>query len=164
MKPRRETGRRIWVSAPVESSPGHVTRGHRGYLQVNTRRYRQFFSSLRRFALVFCHRLKCKNVQQRERKNKTNLQVVLAFFQRLRLLRGELVSSLPDAIEELGEDFGGVRAIAGQQFVHGGSATVESPRGSMQVKVGRRGHVTPCLLYTSPSPRDATLSRMPSSA
>ena len=26
------------------------------------------------------------------------------------------------------------------------------------------GIVTPCLLYTSPSPRDATLSRMPSSA
>ena len=25
-------------------------------------------------------------------------------------------------------------------------------------------HVIPCLLYTSPSPRDATLSRMPSSA
>ena len=25
-------------------------------------------------------------------------------------------------------------------------------------------HPTPCLLYTSPSPRDATLSRMPSSA
>ena len=24
--------------------------------------------------------------------------------------------------------------------------------------------LTPCLLYTSPSPRDATLSRMPSSA
>ena len=27
-----------------------------------------------------------------------------------------------------------------------------------------REHVTFCLLYTSPSPRDATLSRMPSSA
>ena len=26
------------------------------------------------------------------------------------------------------------------------------------------GSWTPCLLYTSPSPRDATLSRMPSSA
>ena len=26
------------------------------------------------------------------------------------------------------------------------------------------GHVYNCLLYTSPSPRDATLSRMPSSA
>ena len=25
-------------------------------------------------------------------------------------------------------------------------------------------HINPCLLYTSPSPRDATLSRMPSSA
>ena len=26
------------------------------------------------------------------------------------------------------------------------------------------GQIIPCLLYTSPSPRDATLSRMPSSA
>ena len=26
------------------------------------------------------------------------------------------------------------------------------------------GNITACLLYTSPSPRDATLSRMPSSA
>ena len=28
----------------------------------------------------------------------------------------------------------------------------------------RSGKITFCLLYTSPSPRDATLSRMPSSA
>ena len=28
----------------------------------------------------------------------------------------------------------------------------------------KAGHALPCLLYTSPSPRDATLSRMPSSA
>ena len=28
----------------------------------------------------------------------------------------------------------------------------------------RTQQLTPCLLYTSPSPRDATLSRMPSSA
>ena len=27
-----------------------------------------------------------------------------------------------------------------------------------------QGHIQGCLLYTSPSPRDATLSRMPSSA
>ena len=27
-----------------------------------------------------------------------------------------------------------------------------------------KGHLADCLLYTSPSPRDATLSRMPSSA
>ena len=29
---------------------------------------------------------------------------------------------------------------------------------------GRTIHIKDCLLYTSPSPRDATLSRMPSSA
>ena len=31
-------------------------------------------------------------------------------------------------------------------------------------KVGEEATETICLLYTSPSPRDATLSRMPSSA
>ena len=31
-------------------------------------------------------------------------------------------------------------------------------------KVKKRPRANPCLLYTSPSPRDATLSRMPSSA
>ena len=31
-------------------------------------------------------------------------------------------------------------------------------------KSGKHDHVEACLLYTSPSPRDATLSRMPSSA
>ena len=30
--------------------------------------------------------------------------------------------------------------------------------------ISKANHITPCLLYTSPSPRDATLSRMPSSA
>ena len=30
--------------------------------------------------------------------------------------------------------------------------------------IGLTVHPRPCLLYTSPSPRDATLSRMPSSA
>ena len=31
-------------------------------------------------------------------------------------------------------------------------------------KVGLKSKVTSCLLYTSPSPRDKTVSRMPSSA
>ena len=31
-------------------------------------------------------------------------------------------------------------------------------------RVNNRAKVKDCLLYTSPSPRDATLSRMPSSA
>ena len=35
---------------------------------------------------------------------------------------------------------------------------------SLLVEVFRHSEKTACLLYTSPSPRDATLSRMPSSA
>ena len=34
-----------------------------------------------------------------------------------------------------------------------------------KLKAGiNKAKINPCLLYTSPSPRDATLSRMPSSA
>ena len=42
----------------------------------------------------------------------------------------------------------------------------EFPRGSkVKVKpIGFKENILICLLYTSPSPRDATLSRMPSSA
>ena len=35
---------------------------------------------------------------------------------------------------------------------------------SEMVKLGWPGILIPCLLYTSPSPRDCLLSRMPSSA
>ena len=48
-------------------------------------------------------------------------------------------------------------------FIMGQSATVgEGSIGADELKVSGDG--TSCLLYTSPSPRDATLSRMPSSA
>ncbi len=39
------------------------------------------------------------------------------------------------------------------------AAAASPPTGTTRPPTG-----TPCLLYTSPSPRDATLSRMPSSA
>ena len=42
-------------------------------------------------------------------------------------------------------------------------AGMKKPPGAAAVKADRAGSM-PCLLYTSPSPRDATLSRMPSSA
>ena len=46
-----------------------------------------------------------------------------------------------------------------------GSAVAEEP-GSLEGNLTNLGDGIPdaCLLYTSPSPRDATLSRMPSSA
>ena len=41
---------------------------------------------------------------------------------------------------------------------------VLSAHGALVTETGERTGRSPCLLYTSPSPRDATLSRMPSSA
>ena len=40
----------------------------------------------------------------------------------------------------------------------------EMSDGRIEIKVDSRNKHKSCLLYTSPSPRDATLSRMPSSA
>ena len=45
---------------------------------------------------------------------------------------------------------------------------VERPEGNLLMAYGFERHrdcaIDPCLLYTSPSPRDGLLSRMPSSA
>ena len=40
----------------------------------------------------------------------------------------------------------------------------EAPGQQLTIVSPDKEQVAPCLLYTSPSPRDATLSRMPSSA
>ena len=40
----------------------------------------------------------------------------------------------------------------------------KKPRGASTITMQLAGQLDACLLYTSPSPRDATLSRMPSSA
>ena len=58
-------------------------------------------------------------------------------------------------IEELGV---GERAI----FVPGDAMVQADVEGFVDATIAQLGSV--CLLYTSPSPRDATLSRMPSSA
>ena len=52
------------------------------------------------------------------------------------------------------------RALAtGQAFIN-----IEDVQDIVQEELMRTGYFKVCLLYTSPSPRDATLSRMPSSA
>ena len=43
----------------------------------------------------------------------------------------------------------------------GARVPADAPAGERDLRFGPTGS---CLLYTSPSPRDATLSRMPSSA
>ena len=53
------------------------------------------------------------------------------------------------------------------EFLLGSPATATATGGGSSVTVNASDQVTvahTCLLYTSPSPRDATLSRMPSSA
>ena len=42
--------------------------------------------------------------------------------------------------------------------------TLEQGKDSLRAHMSNMGMNVDCLLYTSPSPRDATLSRMPSSA
>ena len=59
--------------------------------------------------------------------------------------------------------------IYGGNFASGGNFKGIKPmleEGNMTVyeTIYGLGNTLPCLLYTSPSPRDATLSRMPSSA
>mgnify|MGYP003691198059 CR=1 FL=1 len=50
------------------------------------------------------------------------------------------------------------------QVVHSVITSVFSTSSSSFVDSGLTATITPCLLYTSPSPRDGLLSRMPSSA
>ena len=50
-----------------------------------------------------------------------------------------------------------------EHLMFGGSANIPNFDGPIQLAGGENNAFT-CLLYTSPSPRDATLSRMPSSA
>ena len=52
---------------------------------------------------------------------------------------------------------------AGNVWPNAGSAQVPTGPFNVYVQV-YKGGVTDCLLYTSPSPRDGLLSRMPSSA
>ena len=53
-------------------------------------------------------------------------------------------------------------ALPGFDFVF--ASTPENNNVWIKDPPGGKGEPTTCLLYTSPSPRDATLSRMPSSA
>ena len=72
------------------------------------------------------------------------------------------LTQLPNLIIEpmitraLSEDFGNSGDVTARLLVP------ESATGTLVMRARESGVI--CLLYTSPSPRDATLSRMPSSA
>ena len=61
--------------------------------------------------------------------------------------------------------FDGLRGNDGDDFISGGDVADAIFGGAGNDRLnGGNGNDEICLLYTSPSPRDATLSRMPSSA
>ena len=68
-------------------------------------------------------------------------------------------SSGPISFSEISQEFG---SSTGGISISLGKYRVSQTFGGMQNMPLDQG--IPCLLYTSPSPRDATLSRMPSSA
>ena len=51
-----------------------------------------------------------------------------------------------------------------EPFLGGGSVAIHITKKYPHLDIWVNDLYEPCLLYTSPSPRDATLSRMPSSA
>ena len=91
----------------------------------------------------------------------------------LQRLRNIATPTLANALDDIG--FNGVMnnlhpAGLGMKIV-GRAVTVQEvtgPYGSFSTEEFKVGHMidaaSPCLLYTSPSPRDCRLSRMPSSA
>ena len=54
--------------------------------------------------------------------------------------------------------------LAGNIFDWGSQGTLDLYRNGTILEIYRKARSTVCLLYTSPSPRDRSLSRMPSSA
>ena len=61
--------------------------------------------------------------------------------------------------------YSGKKSVA-EKIMYGALETMEEKKGGEPLELMELAleNVSPCLLYTSPSPRDATLSRMPSSA
>ena len=58
----------------------------------------------------------------------------------------------------------GCEILGKAEFMNPGGSVKDRAALGILLEAEEQGVLKPCLLYTSPSPRDATLSRMPSSA
>ena len=61
-------------------------------------------------------------------------------------------------------DFTALKSSVNEEYMNVDMSWLQTLQAQQQQARKRRGLYSDCLLYTSPSPRDATLSRMPSSA
>ena len=68
------------------------------------------------------------------------------------------------AIKTLSAWYPKVIAEYREPFIGGGSIAIDVTKSNPDVPVWINDLYVPCLLYTSPSPRDLSTSRMPSSA
>ena len=72
------------------------------------------------------------------------------------------------SFKDVSLNFGGVKALNNVSFdiKEGSLHAIIGPNGAGKTSIFNciSGIYKPCLLYTSPSPRDGLLSRMPSSA
>ena len=77
----------------------------------------------------------------------------------------EAIKVMRDAgvVNKTGGPFGAVIVKDGQVIAAAGNSVIQDNDPSAHAEVNAIRQAC-CLLYTSPSPRDATLSRMPSSA
>ena len=68
-------------------------------------------------------------------------------------------------VSVVGNEFPAIQTVgAGAQACSGGDVSTNLTADHQKINVAGMSGNPACLLYTSPSPRDATLSRMPSSA
>ena len=70
--------------------------------------------------------------------------------------------NLPEATAEVMTEDGGFRTGDLGKLVDGYLSITGRVKSQFKLENGK--YVSPCLLYTSPSPRDRSISRMPSSA
>ena len=68
------------------------------------------------------------------------------------------------AIDTLGANALASNSVTTAKIAADAVTSAKIPAGAVVASDVADGSVSTCLLYTSPSPRDATLSRMPSSA
>ena len=81
------------------------------------------------------------------------------------LLKGLIIQSGNDASVALAEHVAGSEeAFVGLMNNHAARLGLSGTRFHNSTGLPAEGHLSTCLLYTSPSPRDRTRSRMPSSA
>ena len=74
------------------------------------------------------------------------------------------MSGLPEKAPDINEERKGPRIDAPQQAVDGFLRSVDLNLDQLESKLKNKAACIVCLLYTSPSPRDGLLARMPSSA